>query len=173
MTSFLLSFLPELVLLAGALGLFVVTLGEAPGALARRLALFVAVAAAIAAVCSLGQHAVLFDGAYRVDAFSQLLKLVLLGGFVGVTLLSADLPDIRAGIKAEYFLFLSLSLIGLVLLVSCVDAITMVIALELSSFPLYLMVAMRRERAGFRLQMESAIKYIMVGVAATGIMFIG
>jgi len=173
MTSFLLAFLPELVLLAGALGLFCVTLGESQGALARRLTLIVGLAAAIAAVIGLGQHAVLFDGAYRVDAFSQLLKVVLLGGFVGVALLSADLPDIRDGIKAEYFLFLTLSAIGLVTLVSCVDALTMIVALELSSFPLYLMVAMRRERAGFRLQMESAINYIMFGVAANGIMFFG
>ena len=173
MTSFLLAFLPELVLLAGALGLFCVTLGESQGALARRLTLIVGLAAAIAAVIGLGQHAVLFDGAYRVDAFSQLLKAVLLGGFVGVALLSADLPDIRDGIKAEYFLFLTLSAIGLVTLVSCVDALTMIVALELSSFPLYLMVAMRRERAGFRLQMESAIKYVMFGVAANGIMFFG
>jgi NADH-quinone oxidoreductase subunit N len=38
---------------------------------------------------------------------------------------------------------------------------------------LYLMVPMRRERAGQRTQMESAIKYMMFGVAANGIMFFG
>jgi len=35
------------------------------------------------------------------------------------------------------------------------------------------MVAMRRERDGQRVQMESAIKYVMFGVAANGIMFFG
>jgi NADH-quinone oxidoreductase subunit N len=45
--------------------------------------------------------------------------------------------------------------------------------LEVSAFPLYLLIPMRRERKGQRQQMESAIKYIMFGVAANGIMFFG
>jgi len=88
-------------------------------------------------------------------------------------LLSGKLPDIREEVKAEYFLFLSLSATGLLLLVSSVDILTIVVALELSSFPLYLMVPMRREREGQRQQMESAIKYMMYGVAANGIMLFG
>jgi NADH-quinone oxidoreductase subunit N len=87
--------------------------------------------------------------------------------------LSARLPDIRQRIQPEYFLFLTLSVTGLVMLVSCVDVVALVIALELSSFPLYLMVPMRREREGQRAQMESAVKYIMFGVAANGMMLFG
>ena len=173
MSSFILAFLPELVLLAGSLGLFAVTLGENQAAKARTLALFVALAAVLGCVVSLHAHATLFDGAYRVDAFSQWLKLVISGGFAGVLLLSADLPDIRGETKAEYFLFLALSVTGLLFLTSSIDIIALVIALELSSFPLYIMVAMRREREGQRVQMESAIKYVMFGVAANGIMFFG
>ena len=59
------------------------------------------------------------------------------------------------------------------MLVSCVDIITLVVALEVSAFPLYFLVAMRREREGQKSQMESAIKYIMFGVAANGVMFFG
>ena len=59
------------------------------------------------------------------------------------------------------------------MLVSCVDLITLVIALEVSALPLYLMVPLRRERPEQRNQMESAIKYMMFGVAANGIMFFG
>jgi NADH-quinone oxidoreductase subunit N len=121
----------------------------------------------------LGQQEVLFSGAYRVDAFSQVLKLVFTLGLTAIVLLSGGLPDIRAKIQPEYFLFLTLSATGLVMLVSCVDVLGLVIALELSSFPLYLMVPMRREREGQRAQMESAIKYIMFGVAANGIMLFG
>jgi len=167
------AFLPELVLLAGALGLFVVTLGESQGKRARAGALFVALVALAASIVSLGQSAVLFSGAYRVDAFSQWLKVVFSGGYVLILLLSTSLPDIRNGIKAEYYLFLNLSVFGLTMLVSSVEVLSLVIALELSSFPLYLMVAMRREREGQHVQMESAIKYVMFGVAANGIMFFG
>jgi len=167
------SFLPELVLMAGALVLFVITLGESRALLARRAAIFTALATLAACLACIGSEAVLFDGAYRVDMFSQLLKTVFAFGFLVILLLSGDLPDIRRGIQPEYYLFLSLSVSGLLMLVSCVDLLTLVVALELSSFPLFFLVAMRRERDGQRIQMEAAIKYIMFGVAANGIMLFG
>jgi NADH-quinone oxidoreductase subunit N len=171
--TFILNFLPELVLLAGALGLFVITLGESQQKLARTAALIVAFATVAAAAASLGQRGELFSGAYRVDQFSQLFKLILAFGFACILLISGELPDIRGEVKPEYYLFLTLSVTGLVTLVSCVEIISVIVALELSSFPLYLLVPMRRERAEQKSQMESAIKYIMFGVAANGIMFFG
>lgn len=167
------AFLPELILSGGALALFALTLGNERGQQARQLAIVTALAMIFSCVFTLGQQAVLFDGAYRVDAFSQWLKLVFGVGYLLIVLLSGDLPDIRADVKAEYFLFLTLSVIGLTTLVSSIDLITLVVALELSSFPLYILVAMRREREGQRVQMESAIKYIVFGITATGVMLFG
>ncbi len=173
MTTPLLAFLPELVLLAGALAAFLTTLGDQRVQQARGVALMTAVAAIIACVSTLGQDATLFSGAYRVDQFSQILKLVFACGFTLILLLSGNLQDIRDDVKPEYYFFLTLSVTGLAMLVSCVDIITLVVALEVSAYPLYFMVAMRRERAGQKSQMESAIKYIMFGVAANGLMFFG
>jgi NADH-quinone oxidoreductase subunit N len=167
------AFLPELILLAGALVLFVLTLGNDGLRNARRAAIATAVVMILACVFTLDQQAILFDGAYRVDAFSQWLKLVFAIGYLLIVLLSADLPDIRGDVKPEYFLFLTLSVTGLTLLVSSIDLIALVVSLELSSFPLYVLVAMRREREGQRVQMESAIKYIVFGITATGVMLFG
>ena len=75
------AFLPELILLAGALGLFVICLGDGRGQLARQAAFATAAATILACSACLGQHAELFDGAYRVDAFSQWLKLAFACGF--------------------------------------------------------------------------------------------
>jgi NADH-quinone oxidoreductase subunit N len=172
-TSHLIAFLPELVLLFGALALFFVSLGESRTLLAKRVALITALAAFIASLLCLGQQNSLFDGAYRVDLFSQALKVVFACGLGLILLLSGKLEDIRNEVKPEYYLFLTVSVAGLAMLVSCVDLITLVIALEVSAFPLYLLIPMRREREGQRQQMESAIKYIMFGVAANGIMFFG
>jgi NADH-quinone oxidoreductase subunit N len=167
------SFLPELVLLGGALALFVITLGEGRGRQARSVALGTSLAAILVCALCLGQEAMLFSGAYCVDLFSQVLKLAFAVGFMLVLLLSGGLSDIREDIKPEYYLLLTISVCGLTMMVSCLDIITLVVALEVSAFPLYLLVPMRRERAGQRSQMESAIKYMMFGVAANGIMFFG
>lgn len=171
--SHLLAFLPELTILAGAFLLFLVSLGDGLGERAYRVSVGVAGATLVAALLALGQHTDLFFHAYRVDAFSQLLKVVLSAGYLFVVLSGGRLTDIRHEVKPEYFLLLASSVCGLLMLVSCVEIITLVIALELSAFPLYLMVPMRRERHGQRSQMESAVKYIMFGVAATGLMFFG
>ncbi|MGO8677541.1 MAG: NADH-quinone oxidoreductase subunit N [Limisphaerales bacterium] len=171
--SSLTAFLPELVLLAGALALFMTTLGQSGARQARTVALLTSFAAILAAALCLGQKATLFNQAYSVDLFSQVLKLIFACGFTFILLLSGDLPDIRADVKPEYYLFLTASVCGLTMLVSCVDIITLVVAMEVSAFPLYLLVPMRCERAGRRSQMESAIKYMMFGIAANGIMFFG
>jgi NADH-quinone oxidoreductase subunit N len=173
MLSSLLTFLPELVILAGVLGLFVLTLGHSLERHARTLSAATAAGVLLAALYTFNRHAELFSGAYRVDHFSQLLKVAIAFGYLCIAMLSGGLRDIRAEARPEYFLFLSLSVTGLLLLVSSIDVITLVVSLELSSFPLYLLVPMRRERAGQKAQMESAVKYIMFGVAANGIMLFG
>ena len=167
------AFLPELVMLAGALVLFIITLRESRGRDARKAALLVSFGVILASILCLGQESLLFSGAYRVDLFSQVLKVVFACGFSLIVLLSGQLSDIREDVKAEYYLFLTISVTGLMMLVSSVELITLVVALEVSAFPLYLMVPMRREREGHRIQMESAIKYMMFGVGANGLMLFG
>lgn len=167
------AFFPELILLAGALALFIVSLGDGRVRLARNVALGIGLAALVACWISLGREALLFDGVYRVDAFSQWLKLVLAVGYLVVLWLSGDLPDIRPDAKPEYYLLMNVNVIGLMLMVSCVELITLVVVIELASFPLYLMVPLRRERPDQRSQMEAAIKYMMFGIAANGIMLFG
>lgn len=169
----LLAFLPELVLLTGALVLFFVSLGEGRERAAFAAAAATAAAAVGTAALCLGQEAVLFGGAYRVDLFSQLLKLAFAVGLGVTVLLNRRVDDIRGDVRAEYYLLLVVCVTGLSLLVSCVDLVALVVALELAAFPLYVMVPMRREREGQISQMESAIKYIMFGIAANGIMFFG
>jgi NADH-quinone oxidoreductase subunit N len=169
----LMAFLPELVLLFGALALFFVCLGDSKTTQAKALAGATALTAIAACLLCFDQQSMLFDGAYRVDLFSQALKLVFSCGLGLILLLSGGLEDIRSEVKPEYYLFLVISVTGLMMLVSCVDLITLVIALEVSTFPLYLLVPMRREQKGHRSQMEAAIKYIMFGVAANGVMFFG
>lgn len=169
----LMLFMPELVLIAGSLAAFVACLGEGRGCLAGRVAVLTAMLFLAVTAVSLGVSGDLFQNVYRVDLYSQLFKLFIALGLAAVTMFGGSLKDIRADVRPEYFLFLLLGSLGLTMLVSSVELITLLVALELSSYSLYLLVPLRREQPGIRIQMEAAAKYAMFGVAATGIMLFG
>jgi NADH-quinone oxidoreductase subunit N len=168
----LMLFAPELILLLGSLLIFFLTL-SADAQKARGTAIVVGVAASLLCLLSFNQSGVLFYHAYQVDLFSQLFKTLIALSMTMVLIFGGELKDITPRMKPEYYLFLILSGLGLMMLVSSVELITLFVALELSSFSLYLMVPMRDERHGRRVQMESAIKYILFAVMATGIMLFG
>jgi NADH-quinone oxidoreductase subunit N len=164
--------LPELVLLAGALALFMVSLGKTPAA-AKSVAVVFGLAAFAATLLSFQAQGSLFYGVYAVDQYSQMFK-VMIGFSLALLLISGqNLKGISAEVCPEYYLFLFLSVLGLMLLVSSVEMLAIFISLELSSFALYLLVPMRDDRTGIRVQMEAGMKYILFGVMATGFMLYG
>ncbi len=166
-------FAPELVLLLGSLLLFFLSLGESDGKGARNVTILLGLAGFVLSIITLFQEGSLFMGAYRIDLFSQLFKVLIAVGMTCVVIFDGEMKGISARMRPEYYLFLTLSCMGLMLLVSSVELITMFVALELSSYSLYLMVPMRDDTGGIRFQMEAAIKYILFGIIATGAMLYG
>jgi len=166
--------LPELTLLVAALAFFTLSMSRhLDGQQLRNAAVFFGFVTAIASLIGLGQEGILFAGSYQVDAFSQYFKLIVGFGLLFVIIGGQNLKDIDLEIRPEYYMFLFLSCLGLMALISAVELITLFVSLELSSFSLYLMVPMRDDRKGLRIQMEAGIKYILFGVLATGFMLYG
>ena len=166
-------FLPELFMLLGILVLFQLSVAGADGQKARTAALIFAFGTVLLTILCLGQQGTIFFAAYQVDLFSQVIKLVLALGLTVVLLIGRDLRDIENSIRPEYYLFLLGSATGLMMLISSAELLTMFMALELSSFCLYLLVPMRDDRQGLRIQMEAAVKYVIFGVVASGVMLFG
>ena len=166
--------LPELVLLIGALAFFVISLGKMPNPqVAKFTALSFGFATFLAACLSFHSQATLFYGVYAVDQYSQLFKILIGFSLAMLLVVGQNLKGIADRVRPEYYLFLLLSVLGLMMLVSSVELIAIFISLELSSFALYLLVPMRDDRTGIRVQMEAGIKYILFGVMATGFMLYG
>ena len=166
-------FAPELLLLMGGLVLFLMSTGKTSGRTARAVTLVMALINIVVCIGCLRLEGSLFYDAYKIDLFSQSLKLLISAGFAIVLLFSTELKGVAEDVRPEYYFFLTLSTLGLLMLVSSVELLTMFIALELSSYSLYLLVPMRDDHSGLRMQMESAIKYVLFGVVATGVMLFG
>ena len=166
-------FFPELFLLLSCLVIFLLTLGRMSSSTVRSITAALSIIAFLICGASLRLEGDLFYNVYRIDLFSQLFKLLITGGIAVLLLFSRELKGIEEDIRAEYYLFLLLSGLGLVMLVSSVELLSIFIALELSSYALYLLVPMRDDHTGLREQMEAGIKYILFGVVATGVMLFG
>jgi len=72
--------------------------------------------------------------------------------------------------RGEFYAFLLLSLIGVNLCTTATDMIWLFLALELTSLPTYIMVAMSRPMRGAQ---EAAVKYFFLGALATAVFLFG
>ncbi|MFH1911806.1 MAG: NADH-quinone oxidoreductase subunit N [Pseudomonadota bacterium] len=160
--------LPELYMLLFSIFFLFLSLGKKKIALftaARGLAL---VGFAVTLACS-GARGDLFSGAYQVDFFSQVFKVLLSTGFTLVVFMFEKENEVEN--LPEFFMFLGFSTLGLMILVSSVELISIVISLEISSFSLYAVVPLRKAQT--KRQLEAAMKYLFFGAISTGIMLYG
>lgn len=117
-----------------------------------------------------GTDRTMFGGAYVVDDFSLVLKaLFLISGYV-VILMSVDY--IRDGdyYENEYYTLMLTSLLGMVMMSSSRDLISVFVALELLSIPAYMLAAWRKGGARSN---EAGLKYYLMGVFASAVMLYG
>ena len=166
-------FAPELFLLLGCLMLFLFTMCEEQGGKARGAAVATGIGTVLLCASTFGKSGHLFMGAYAVDTYSQLFKFLIAASTTVVLMFCGPMKGVEDELRPEYYLFLMLSALGLMMLISSAELISLFVALELSSFSLYLLVPMRARRTGDRRQMEAAVKYILFGVMATGVMLFG
>ncbi|PIE68726.1 MAG: NADH-quinone oxidoreductase subunit N [Deltaproteobacteria bacterium] len=165
---------PELVLLAGVLVFFGISLVGSPDQrVLGQAAVFFGLFTFIASCLAFNAGGYFFAETYRVDQYSQFFKLCIGFALAVLLIFASSCSDIGREVQAEYYMFLLLGCLGLMMLVSSVELITLFVSLELSSFALYLMVPMRDDRTGNRMQMEAGIKYLLFGVMATGCMLYG
>ena len=112
----------------------------------------------------------LFDGRYVVDDFALILKgLFLLTAYV-VVLLSQNELEEGGYYQGEYYVLLLCSVLGMVMMTSSRDLVSVFIALELLSIPAYMLAAWRKRDGRSN---EAGVKYYLLGVFASGVLLYG
>jgi len=166
-------FLPELSLLGAGLILFLFSLGKPSSGKLKNVATALAAITLLASLICLKSTGSLFYSAYQVDLFSQFFKVLIALGTLIVLIFTDRDGDLKEESRAEYYLFLFTSVLGLMMLVSSVELLSIFVSLELSSFAVYIMVPMRKNLSSSGAQVEAGIKYLLFGVMATGMMLFG
>jgi NADH-quinone oxidoreductase subunit N len=123
-------------------------------------------------ICLAGVHlrGDLFNQTYRIDLFSQVFKVMLSMGFFLVVCLCSELNGVADNRHGEFYFLLAICTLSMMMMVSSVHLLTIYIALELSSYSLYALVFLRKER---RRGSEAGIKYFLLGASSSAIMLFG
>lgn len=112
----------------------------------------------------------IFDGRYVVDEYALILKaLFLLVGYV-VVLMSQNELEEGGYYQGEFYVLLLVSVLGMVMMASSRDLMSIFVALELLSIPAYMMAAWRKRDARSN---EAGAKYYLLGVFASGVLLYG
>ena len=111
-------------------------------------------------------------GLLVADPFGMLWKAMLLVFVIGVCLLwrATVAQDVAEGDGPEFFTLLVGATLGMSLMASTTNLLMIFMAIELASFPSYVLAGFRKTK---RLGAEASLKYVLFGAAATAVMAYG
>ncbi len=163
---------PEITLACGALFLLMI------GALSRRVmtdtityaSILLMILTFFMLVSVEWKSSVAMNGFFVMDGFAGLVKSIILIGMCGVLGLSIGYMK-REGLTAyEYPILVLLSTLGMMVMVSANDLLSLYIGLELQSLALYVLATIRRKSLR---SAEAGIKYFILGALSSGMVLFG
>ena len=126
-------------------------------------------------VFSLGQYhlsssATFFMGLFIADNYSLFFKQLFILGMIFVVLFSLDYAQKFLRYRGEFYTILLSALLGMCVMASANDFITLFVGLELMTISFYILVGFRMDKTASG---EAAVKYLLVGSASTAVMLYG
>ena len=166
--------LPEMFLAALALVLVLVTAFGGEGARNARRVTHISLGGVLLALAIIwfgtAMDETAFGGMHRADSFADYMKiLVLIGTFAALhmSIIPLAKDDIN---KPEFSLLVVLSLVGMMLMISANDLMSLYMAVELQSLPLYVVASMRTNSLR---SSEAGLKYFLFGALSSGMLLYG
>jgi len=170
MTADLALIWPELILTIGGLitlmlGTF---LGDRQVGIYQLSALLTLAAAAAAVVALFGVETTVFSGTLSVDGFGGFAKLLIYAASFVCILIAPRF--FSGGMRAEYPTLIVFAALGMGIMASARDLMTLYVGLELNSLAAYVLASFMRtdERSS-----EAGLKYFVLGALASGMLLYG
>jgi len=111
-----------------------------------------------------------FFGMLVVDPYAIFFKIVFL--LIAAIMILSSYDYVRKYIRAEgeFYVLMLFSVVGMMMMASSGELITIYISLELTSIPLYVMAGLIR---GQEKSAEAAVKYVLLGAMSSAILLYG
>ena len=163
--------LPEIILALGAIAMVLVGAiqGERATRLLEGLALALLAVALVMVVSGTGKM-LTFNNGFIADGFARFMKVLTLLGAGAAILLSADTLRRQGTMRFEFPILVVLSTIGMMMMISANDLISLYVGLELQSLALYVVAAFDRDNAK---STEAGLKYFVLGALSSGMLLYG
>lgn len=111
-----------------------------------------------------------FDGMFISDSFSRFAKVTILISAAAVLVMSETYMARRNLLRFEYPLLVALAVVGMMVMVSAGDLMTLYMGLELQSLALYVVASLRRDSIR---STEAGLKYFVLGALSSGLLLYG
>lgn len=162
---------PEMLLAVGALVLLMVGVFSKKEISATITILAVALLAAVGALMLFqSSEGVLFSGGFINDGFARFMKALVIAGSVFALILSLSSASEHGLNKFEYPVLVVLSTLGMMMMISANDLMSLYVGLELQSLALYVVAAFKRDSARAT---EAGLKYFVLGALSSGMLLYG
>lgn len=168
----LMAVLPELILTAGGLLLMLVAAfgGDGTARVVNWLSVLTLAIAGVAISTSVAHGPIAFDGLVRADAFSAFAKALIYGAAAAAILLAPRFFLTDGKERPEYPVLILFSSIGMGMMVSAGDLLTLYVGLEMQSLAAYVLASFMRQDGR---SSEAGLKYFVLGSLASGILLYG
>ena len=111
-----------------------------------------------------------FGGVFVVDTFARVMKVMaLFGSAVAIVLSSHFMKRVKMA-RFEYPILVMLASVGMMMMISANDLISLYVGLELQSLSLYVVAAIDRDSAR---SSEAGLKYFVLGALSSGMLLYG
>lgn len=173
-TANLVMTLPEIVLSVGALLLMLVAAwgGQSASRAISWASIAVLIGAGIALSGPASSGGVAFYGLYRADGFAAFAKVLIFGAAAVAIIMAPGFFERTSGdnLRPEYPVLILLAAVGMGMMVSATDFLTLYVGLELQSLAAYVLASFMRQDAR---SAEAGLKYFVLGALASGILLYG
>ncbi|MCI4661874.1 MAG: NADH-quinone oxidoreductase subunit NuoN [Neomegalonema sp.] len=171
---------PEIVLAIGAMILLVLGVFRAAGdaqaeattgRLVYAVSIFLLLATGlIVIVYGGGETREAFGGMFVDDAFARYAKVLILFSAALIMILGLEYLARNNMMKFEYPIIILFAVIGMMMMVSANDLLSLYMGLELQSLSLYIIAAFRRDSVR---STEAGLKYFVLGALSSGLLLYG
>ncbi len=162
---------PELILAVGALALLMIGVfaGEKSATTVTGLAVALLIISGVWLVLVPAEGSA-FGGAYVADGYARFMKVLALIGSITAMIMAVGHARFDHLDKFEFPVLLVLATLGVILMISANNLISLYLSLELQSLALYVVAAINRDSLR---STEAGLKYFVLGALSSGMLLYG